>query len=124
MSEREPKDYWSDCGQIFFTGGKGHGLTDTLQTICLGNESDIKKYLDTGELNDNFNPTQRQVLAQIIEYRKEEGIGTTATRAAGMERAGNDGASRHKPKATRPLEARKRLPLRPPRTKNKSLSGK
>ena len=41
MSDKEIKDYWGDCGQVFFCGGKGFGLTDTLQTICLGNEDDI-----------------------------------------------------------------------------------
>ena len=38
----DAKNYWSECGQVFFCDGKGYGLTDTLQTICLGNEDDIK----------------------------------------------------------------------------------
>ena len=121
MSE---KDYWSDCGQILFTGGFGWGLTDKLNNIYLGNEDDIKKFFETGELNNGLSPTQRQVLNGIQEYRKEQGIGTTDTRAAGMERAGNNGASRHKPKAVRLLATRKRLPLRSPRSKAKSLSCK
>ena len=124
MSNKEHKDYWSDCGQIFFCAGKGYGLTDNLQTICLGNEEDIKKFFETGELNNGLQPIQRIVLTQIREHRKEQGIGTTDTRAADMERAGNNGASRHKPKATRLLTPRKRLPLRPPCTKGKSLSRK
>ena len=124
MSEKEPRDYWSDCGQVFFHYGKGYGVTDTLQNICLGNESDIKKLLDTGEASDSFNHKQLEVLKQIIIFRREEGIGTTATRAADMERAGDNGASRRYQKAARLLTARKRLPLRPPRTKNKSLSRK
>ena len=121
MSE---KDYWSDCVLIFFTGGFGWGLTDKLDNICLGNEDDIKKFFETGELNNELHPTQRQVLNAILDYRKEQGIGTTDTRAANMERAGNNGASRRKPKATRLLTPRKRLPLRPSRTKGKSLSRK
>lgn len=124
MSEKEPKDYWSECGQIFFCYGKGYGLTDTLRTICLGNEDDIRKFLDTRELNNELNSSQRQVLSGILDYRKEQGIGTTDTRATDMERAGNNGASRHKPKAAKPPTIRKRLPLRPSRTKGKSLSGK
>ena len=123
MSDKEPRDHWSECGQIFFHYGKGYGLTDILQTICLGNEEDIKRFFESGELNNELNPTQRQVLNGILDYRKEQGIGTTDTRAANMERAGNNGASRHKPKATRLLTPRKRLPLRPSRTKAKSLSG-
>ena len=100
MSERETKDYWSECGQIFFTGGHGYGLTSQLRTICLGKEEDIKKFLETGELNGKLNPMQKQVLGGILEYRQEEGIGTTDLRTAGMERAGNNGAARCKPKAT------------------------
>lgn len=124
MSDKEPRDYWSGCGQIFFHYGKGYGLTDILQIICLGNEDDIRKFLDTSELNNGLNPTQRQVLSGILDCRKEQGFGTTDTRAADMERAGNNGAFRHKPKATRLLTPRKRLPLRPSRTKGKSLSRK
>jgi len=124
MADREAKDYWSEDEQIFFHYGKGYGLADTLQTICLGNEDDIRKFFETGELSNGLNPTQRQVLNGILDYRKEQGIGATDTRAADMERAGNNGASRHKPKATRLLTPRKRLPLRPSRTKGKSLSRK
>jgi len=117
------RDYWSECGQVFFCGGKGFGLTDALQSICLGSEDSIKKFFETGELNNELRPSQRQVLNGILDYRKEQGIGTN-TGAANMERAGNNGASRHKPKATRLLASRKRLPMRPSRTKGKSLSRK
>ena len=123
-TEKKTKDYWNECVLVFFCDGKGYGLTDTLQTICLGCETDIKKFFETGELNDKLNPTQRQVLNEILDYRKENGIGTTDTGATDMERAGNNGASRRKSEATRLLTARKRLPLRPSRTKAKSLSGK
>jgi len=27
MSDKETKDYWSECGQIFFLNGGGYGLT-------------------------------------------------------------------------------------------------
>jgi len=69
MSEKEQRDYWSDCGQIFFHYGKDYGLTPDLRSICLGEEEDIKKIFDTGELNSKLNPTQRQVLMGILEYR-------------------------------------------------------
>jgi len=121
MSEKEKRDYWSDCGQVFFLDGYGWGITDSLQTISLGKEDDIKKFFDTGELNNELNPTQRQVLTGILEYRKEQGIGRTDTRAADMERAGNNGASRHKPKATRQSTPRKRLALRSSKQKSKNL---
>ncbi len=103
MGEKGSKHYWSECGQICFVDGWGYGLTPELRSVCLGKEDDIKKFFDTGELNGKVNPTQRQVLMGILEYRQEEGIGTTDTRTANMERAGDNGASRRKPKATRLL---------------------
>ena len=124
MSDKEPRDYRSECGQIFFHYGKGYGSTDTLRTICLGDEDDIKKFLETGESADEFSPSQLRVLEQIRIYREEEGVGQSNVRAADMERGIGNGASRRKPKATRLLTPRKRLPLRPSRTKGKSLSGK
>ena len=66
---------WSEDGQIFFCEGYGWGLTETLKTICLGKEADIKKFFDTGELNNELDPTRKQVLNGILEYRKEQGIG-------------------------------------------------
>ncbi len=124
MSEKGHKDYWSECGQICFVDGKGYGLTPELKSICLGDEQDILNALSSGQIKEGLVPLPRQVLASIIEYRKEEGIGTTNTGTADMERAGNNGTSGRKPKAVRLLTSRKRLPLRPPRTKNKSLSRK
>ena len=121
--EKEPTgSYWSEDGEIFFVDSRGYGLTHTLQTICLGSEDDIRKFFDTGELNNELNPTQRRVLNGILDYRKEQGIGTTDTRATDMVRAGNNGTPGHKPKAARLPAIRKRLPLRPSRTKGKSLS--
>ena len=48
MSEKEPEDYRSGCGQILFHYGKGYGLTDVLPNTCPGNEEDIKRFLETG----------------------------------------------------------------------------
>ena len=118
----ESKTYWSECGQVFFCDGKGCGLTRNLQNICLGNEADIKHFFETGELNDNLTSTQREVLMAIKEYREEQGIDRQDTGTRSMERAGDNGASWRRPKAARLLKARKRAPLRPPRSKNKSLS--
>ena len=110
--EQKRKDHWSEDEQVFFCDGKGYGLTDTLYPICLGEEADIKKFFETGELNDKATPIQRQVLAAILDYRKEEGYGQSDTGGAGMERAANYGAVRGKQKTTRPLASRKRFPLR------------
>jgi len=83
----ETKTYWSECGQVFLGGGYGWGITSNLQNVCLGKEEDIKKFFDTEQLNSNLTPIQRQVLNGILEYRKEEGIGTTNTRTDNLERA-------------------------------------
>ena len=45
MSDKEPKDYWSECEQGFCHYGKGYGLMDTLQTICLGSEINIPQLM-------------------------------------------------------------------------------
>ncbi|MFC1847057.1 hypothetical protein ACFLYS_03260 [Chloroflexota bacterium] len=120
MDDKGPKDYWSECGQVFFHYGVGYGLTREIKSIPLGSKEDIKKYFETGELSSQLQTIQKEVLQEILDYRKEQGIGNI--RATVMERAGNNGTSGHKPKTTRPLTSRKRLPLRPSRTKSKSLS--
>ena len=112
----EAKNYWSECGQISFCSGEGFGLTHTLQTVCLGGEDAIKKFFETGELNDKFTPEQKAYLSQL----KEDYYGDTGT--ASVERGSTNGASRRNPKATGLLASRKRLPLRPSRTKSKGLS--
>ena len=124
MSEKEPKTAWTDCEQVFFTGGKGWGLTDRLQTICLGKEEDIRKFLATGELNPDLRPMQRQVLLEIQNYRKEEGFGTSGLGKGSMERGGLNGGIRTKQVAARQSTAKKRLPLRSTRSKVKSISRK
>lgn len=114
----EPKDHWSDCGQIFFHYGKGYGLTDSLETICLGDEDDIKKFLETGELNNEFHSTQRQVLKAILDYRKEQGIGTRKTDMVGT---GTNGIAGSEQKAVSPATPRKRLAMRSSHKKHNYL---
>ena len=119
----KPSDYWSECGQVYFLDGWGWGLTDEYQRICLGKEGDILKLFETGQLDGDLHPRQKEALNWILEYRKEEGFGEP-TSGASVEREGNNGATRRKSKAARPLTPRERLPLRLSRTKNKSLSRK
>lgn len=122
MKDNKPKDHWSECGQVFFHYGKGYGLTKELKSIPLGSEEDIKKYFETGELSKQLRPIQKELLEEILHYRKEQGIGNIGR--TGMERGDNHGASRRKSKATRQLTPRKKLPLYLPRTKSKSLPGR
>lgn len=121
-SKPDYRDHWSPGGQLFFHYGKGYSVTNTIATICLGGEEDIKTYLNAGDNADKFTSSELEVLEQIRIYREEEGIGESNIGAAGLERAGTYGASRHKQKATRYAKARKRTPLRPPRQKRKVLS--
>jgi len=76
MAERTPvnkehRDHWSDCGQVFFTGDVGYGLTDQLKTIPLGHETDLLEAFRTGKMPDDLKPVQRQVVSSILEYRRE-----------------------------------------------------
>jgi len=121
MSDKEPKDHWNECGQIFFLDGEGYVLTPELKVILLGSEEDMLMALGARDMRDDLTLLQRRVLIGILEYRKERGIAITDIITTGMERAGNNRATRSKQKATRLLTLRKRLPLRPPRSKGKSL---
>lgn len=104
----EPKDSWSEDGQIFFHYGRGYGVRDNLQPICLGEEDDIKKSFETSELSNELNPSQRQVLRQI-QFRREQEIGVRET---DMVRAGNDGIAGGKQKTASQTTKGKRLALR------------
>ncbi|MBA7633193.1 hypothetical protein ES703_40755 [subsurface metagenome] len=117
---KEHKDYWSEDSQVFFTTGKGYGLTEELKTICLGTEEDILRAFNTGELNPNLSPLQRQLLLRIIEFRREEGIGDIGAKS--LERAGVNGITGRKQKAARHIKARKRAAIRPARQKRPVLS--
>lgn len=113
MSEKETRDYWSDYGQIFFHYGKGYGLTPELKTICLGREEDIKKFFDTGELNNQLNLTQRQVLRQVFEYRQElkDNGRTVEIKRPGNFRSRPTRTFKRRAANTRQAKARKRVPV-------------
>ena len=100
----------------------GYGITKDLKNITLGSEEDINHYFETGKFHNQINDKQKEVLKEILHYRKEQGIGQTRT--TGVERGSNRRTSRSNKGATRSLASRKRLPLRPPRAKSKSLSGR
>ena len=69
--EGKTRDYWSDCGLIYFVDGKGWGLDEDGKTWCLGDEPDVLKAIETGELPDYLTPQKRRVLSHILEVRKE-----------------------------------------------------
>ena len=124
---------WSECGQIYFLYGKAYGIrpppeamgvTANLDTICLGTEEDVLKFLETGELRNGLPDIPKQTLVKIKKYREEEGYGKNRAGAGDMERAVDNGSLRRKPKAIRRFKARKGLSMRTPRTADQSLSCK
>lgn len=117
------KDYWSDCGQMFFAGGRGFGVTDTLAAICLGSEEDIKRYLNAGDNRDKFTAPQLKVLEQITIYREEEGYGeSSGIGKRGMEGVRPNGRIRANQVTARPSKTKQRLPLRQARATVKGIS--
>lgn len=120
--DKQAPSHWSEDGQIFFNDNFGWGLTTNLKTIPLGKEDDIRGFFETGKLNDDLKPIQRQVLNEIVEYRKE--LGFNGTGKGNMVRAGDDGIVGDTEKTNGLLTQRKRLPMRSYRTKNKGLSTK
>ncbi len=120
----ETKDYWSDCGQVYFNYGKGYGLAENLHSVCLGEEECINRILETGELPDDITLDQRWALNYILNYRRENGYGEQpddGTSKGCLVGAGNDGTSRCKQKATRQSTPRKRLTMRSSKQTDKSL---
>ena len=114
----EVKDRWSDCEQVFFCNGWGWGLTQDLQSVCLGKEEDVQLELDTGELKPDLNTLQRQILSGILEYRKENGIGTGENNMVG---GGSNGIVGNKQKRIGHTASRQRLTMRASKQKNKGL---
>jgi hypothetical protein len=111
MSDKH-RDYWSDCEQVYFLDGYGWGLTDKCQRICLGKEEDILKFFETGELNGNFHPKQKEVLNWILEYRKENyGESNNEPKKPSAVRSRPAGAVKRREAHTRQTKTRKRLPI-------------
>ena len=71
QDERKTRDYWSDCGLIYFVDGKGWGLDEDGRTWCLGGEPDVLKAIETGELPDCLTSQERRILSHVLEVRKE-----------------------------------------------------
>ena len=71
QDKRKTRDYWSDDGLIAFVGGKGWGLDETGNTWCLGEELDVLKAIETGELPDYLTSQERRILSHVLELRKE-----------------------------------------------------
>jgi hypothetical protein len=68
---KQDKEYWSDCGMVYFVDDKAWGLDKDGKTWCLGKEPDVIKAMETGEVPHYLTPKERQSLSDILELRKE-----------------------------------------------------
>ena len=66
-TEKKHPDFWSNCGQIFFTAGKAYGVTDHLRTICVGTTSAVQDFIRVGRLEEDLNDYQKSVLIKVKE---------------------------------------------------------
>ena len=106
------REYWSDCGQIYFTGGRGYAIAPDLQTVDVGREADILKAFDTGEIVTDLCPGPAEVLQSILDYRKEiKDNGKQPERQRpGAFRSRTHGKAKHRAAHIKPAAFRKRLP--------------
>jgi len=109
--QTEANDHWSDCAQIFYHYGKGYSVADTLQSVCLGNEVDIVKASNTGEVNYPLTDIEHRTLMQVIEYRKELARGEPDIKKPSPVRSRPAGAIKHRANNLRQAPQRKRIPV-------------
>lgn len=85
MSDKQ-RDYWSECGQVFFLDGWGWGLTEKGPRIPLGSEVEILQFFKDGIIAPDTDPILREALNFIKEYRNENGftsdVGSRSARVA------------------------------------------
>ena len=69
--QKPSSDKWIANDMIFVTGGKGYGIVDNGDTVCIGDEKDIQGYLAGGIMAENIRGLGCQVLIEIKEFLKE-----------------------------------------------------
>jgi len=117
------RDYWDSTGQIFFTGGKGYGLSQDLKTVCLGREHDILSYLAGGNMPAETSQVTIELLQKIKELKAKGDlenarselipVKSTSRKRAIRTRSFRTGPTSHteyKPVNTRHFKARQRFP--------------
>ena len=72
--QRETRDHWSECGQVYFLDGWSWGLTEKGQRICLGEEIEILRFFKDGIISPDRDQILREPLNFIKEYRSENGF--------------------------------------------------
>ena len=68
---KKQPDRWSDCGQIFFTGGKAYAVTEDLRTVCLGDQSRVTEFFCSGVLDEGLAPLQKETLWRLRKSKKD-----------------------------------------------------
>lgn len=119
-------DHWSDCGQVHFCGGKGYGISSALKTVCVGNEAEILEAFVTGKIPEGLNETQKQVLRDILAYRKEEmahGRKQPQIKRPGAVRSKPTRTFEHRAATTRQPPPRKKLPIHPVKRQMQGVLG-
>lgn len=129
MKGEENKNYWSDCGEVFFTGGMAYGLDVNLRIISLDKEDIIAQALKTNTVPKGLNPIQREALEWVINYRKENGFGEQIEQTNLIAPRSPVGSRplrvpQHREAHPRQSAPKQRLPLRKVGQKNQSVSGK
>ena len=110
MTEKEHKDYWSDCGQVFFTGGRGYAVAPDGAKVDISKEADILKAFATSEIASDLCADRIAVLEQILEYRREvkDNERTNKVKRPGDFRSRPIGIIKHREANLRHPSARKR----------------
>ena len=77
--EQQKRSYWSQDGQVFFTGRYGWGLhlvemlpnrgqrSYEVKHVCLGREEEVLAILDGESIPNTLTPVQKEVLTKIVD---------------------------------------------------------
>lgn len=116
MSEERPqsKSHWSPCGAVFFTGGYGWGIAPNGDTVSLGKEEAVKRYLKTGEMSEDI--TMEATLEEARKGNQDE----QSDRTIPAKRSNQSGVRKASSQRSRPMLDTRRRPAdnrRPAHTK-------
>jgi len=113
-SEELKKDHrslWVD--DMFIVGSQAFGVAPDLKTVLLGRAEDILPVLKRERpIPDNATPSQRKVLAQILDDLEARDARTTEVRGRRVVRSRLIGVTRHRKKDAGRTKARKRFSYR------------
>jgi hypothetical protein len=76
VSTKKQPDRWSECGQIYFTGGKAYGISPGLRTIFVGDQPYVESFLQDGVLARGLTEVQKEALRRIKEGKTLQTAGS------------------------------------------------